>query len=170
MSMAKLARLGVARELQDSPEPDHQPGAEVKNDSYADRLAAFIPSEVVAIYIAMIGLFPSESSTVRWSLFAVGLVLVPLFSWLNFTARRRRIDPPLPARPRVFIPLVLLAAVAYVGWAAALPSTPFLDFTDEATRIGAAAVLILSFVLPRVADLLGLTPDSGADQPSPAHH
>jgi hypothetical protein len=81
-----------------------------------------------------------------------------VFHWLNFQVKRNSLTAQPPKSLRVFWLLLLFATIAYVAWAAALPSTPFLQLTDQATKIGALAALVLGVLLPRAADAMKLTP------------
>jgi len=124
-----------------------------------ERITAYIPSEVIGIYVAVIGILATPSAHGKWLIFGGCVLLIPFFMWLGYKAAQRK-NLPVPSR-RAFVLLLVLAVVAFVAWGAALPDTPFQVFTADATRFGGAAVIILGYLIPSIADAFDLTPLGG---------
>ena len=124
-----------------------------------EKVTAFVPSEVIGFYVAGLGILTPATSEGKWWMFAICLVLIPVLMALTYLAQTRRAEAGTPPF-RLWLILVAFAIVAFVAWTAALPATPFLDFTPRATVIAGVAVLILAVLMYRVADLLDIVPRS----------
>lgn len=126
-------------------------------------ITAYIPSEVIGLYVAGIGILEPEGD-MKWLLFGFALFLIPIVIWLSLIIKRGQNSHfrlELPAKQ--FCAITSLAVLAFVAWAAALPRTPFETFSVNATRYGGFAVLVLAAILPRIGQLLGLrSPEGGA--------
>ena len=124
------------------------------------KITAFIPSEVVGIYIAVFGILaPAETDNVtKWWIFGIcAVLLIPFFIGMGYLAKKRKKEPT-PTRPVLLI-LLACAVVAFAAWACALPGTPFQQvFGGRATQIGGAAVIVLALVLYSVAEELNAVP------------
>jgi hypothetical protein len=131
-------------------------------DTAMEKIAAFIPSEVIAIYVAGFGILSPQSNSGKWSMFGVSLVLIPVFVLLNYLQQRKHAGTDQGARlkslRRTSVIVTLFAIVAFVAWAAALPGTPFLSVTPRATAYGGFCVVILALIMYRLADLLDVVP------------
>jgi len=135
-------------------------GTELTSDSDArspwqaslDAIAAYIPSEALAVYIAAIGAFQPASTDARWLWFGIGIVLVLAFGALSALDRQTR--PGM----QMFAIVMVLAVVSFATYAGALPGSPFLAFHPQATVASGIVALALSFALPRVARIVGVAP------------
>lgn len=165
MSVTRLAQIAVSTETVNDPEveavPVAAPGSALGRDVALTRVAEFIPSEVVGVYVALWALIDPRSAAGKWTVFGVGLALVPVVFVLTYMVGRRRAaaagDGVPPARSfRVSLPLLGFGIVAFVAWAAALPGNPFTEFGDQALKFGGGATLVLGLVLPMAAEALGL--------------
>lgn len=63
-----------------------QHSLQISPDTYTDRLFKYIPAELVAGYIFVLGMMEKlteagETRALQWSLFAVFLILTPLYLW-----------------------------------------------------------------------------------------
>lgn len=166
MSIATMVRLSVER---DEQRAETSPAAAAGSDegenavkSAMERIAAFIPSEAIAIYVAGFGILTPDTSTAKWTIFGVALVLIPIFIWLNYVTENRKRRRTGKAKVRTVWLIVLFAVVAYVAWAAAMPGTPFLELSDDATRIGGFVVVIAAALMYKAGEVLGIVPN--ADQ------
>lgn len=96
------------------------PGAgSSQEDDYFARLAKYIPSEILALYLAMSAAVPQNHATALWIVFALNLLLVPIYMWI-VTSR----DPgkgPLVIQ-------VVLATIAFPVWVFAM-GPPFSLFS-----------------------------------------
>ena len=163
MSIASMTRLAAslppaAAPLEAGVKPA-QTGAEAKATAL-EKITAFIPSEVIGIYVAGLGIFSSKEGIaegVKMAIFWIALALVPVFVWINV-----RIQNKPPAQPPNWgkcVLLVLFAAVAFVAWAAAIPESPF-DLEGYSGQVGAFGVVVLGLVMPGLAQVLGVTRES----------
>jgi hypothetical protein len=125
-------------------------------DSAMEKITAFIPSEIIGIYIAGFGILAPVTTEGKWWIFGICVALIPLFMLLNYLRNRKR-QLPVPGRGRSLV-LVVCALVAFTAWASAMPNTPFLAITPLATQIGGFAVLVVAGILYAVADLLDIFP------------
>jgi hypothetical protein len=75
---------------------------------------------------------------------------------LNYFDQRKH-NKPTPG-PRIVVVLVILALVAFVAWAGAMPGTPFLVFTPYATEIGGWAAVILAVIMYKLAAIFDVVP------------
>lgn len=132
-----------------------------------EKLAAFVPTEVIIAYVAAVGLLVPTESWHRWSIFAGAVFVLVVIILLDFELRAKRArgnagenDSPLPniSRRRITYS-VLIATVAFTVWAFAVPSgSPALDWGDGATRLFAIIAIAVSAILYRVAELIDLAP------------
>ncbi|MDQ2814152.1 MAG: hypothetical protein M3Z75_20355 [Actinomycetota bacterium] len=58
------------------------------------QITTYIPSDVVATYVALLGIFSKGSDSVKWGLFGVGVTLCAVLPVLNFLSSRNTISPP----------------------------------------------------------------------------
>lgn len=137
--MPKAFEPGVTKAL-----PGAREGAAPEEDDYLERVARFIPSEVLAVYVPVVAILDLQGDTGRWAIFGFALALIPLILWLRSSA-----EQPL-GRERG-LAIWLTATIAFVAWAAAIPGGPFQTFTEDATRFGGAAVIVVSVLLPLFA-------------------
>lgn len=166
MSIAAAARQSFAAEAADTTPALTLAETTPDVQSAIEKITAWIPTEVVAIYIALLGIFTPDSSGGKWAIFAAGAVLVLVFVILNGLLLNKRAADKWeaegkPGNPPTFswskaCGLVVLSGLAYVAWTFALPASPWLDVTDKAPQIGGAAVLVLSLLIPKVAQALDL--------------
>jgi hypothetical protein len=170
MSISSMVDLGMRRQHQISnprevqeagvPEADSAPEAGQNGVQAAlSKLTAFVPSEVVGLYISGLGILTPTTYTAKWAIFAICLVLIPVFIGLNYLIQKKQAGKEAPAASTWFF-ILLFALVAFVAWSAAIPDTPFLYFSDRATIIAGFLVLVLAAVMYKAADLLGIVPKS----------
>lgn len=163
MSVTRLAQIAVSTEAVNDPAVERVPAARPTygGDSALNRIAEFIPAEVIGVYTALWGLTDPGSAAAKWAVFGVGLALVPVVFVLTYMVSRRRAAAAgagvRPARSlRVSVPLLVFALLAFVAWAAAMPGNPFTELSEHALRFGGGAVLVLGLLLPMAAEALGL--------------
>ncbi len=151
MSVSTMARLAEG----DSAEPDSTLQSAIR------LVAAYIPSEAIGIYIAVLGLLnPSTDATsndvlvVRLICFVIGLVVAvslpfATFKGGNLTRREQR-------RRQVIV--AILAAVAFALYAATMPSF-FLSgtiLTIGVSQWAAVLAVLAALFLPIVARRAGV--------------
>jgi hypothetical protein len=129
-------------------------------DSAMEKITAFIPSEVIGSYVAVLGIISPETDVGKWVIFFICLLLIPVFMLLGYWTKKKqaKAGQSTPTSKRDTAILMLFAAVAFVAWAMALPGTPFLSLNARATAIGGASVIIITLIIYKIADLLDLVP------------
>jgi hypothetical protein len=167
MSLAASTRTAFAVEAEAKDPTFRRASTESAVASGIEKVTTWIPSEVVTIYVALLGIFDPGKDSTRWILFAIGAFCVPVFVALNTALVNKHGkeewekkdkhagSPPKLALKRIVL-LVVFGIVAFVVWALALPSTPFLSLGQDATRVGGGLVVVVSLVMPMVAELLDL--------------
>ena len=151
MSVSTMARLAEG----DSAEPDSTLQSALR------LLAAYIPSEALAVYIAVLGLLnPSPAATgldvmlVRLICLVIGVIVAVSLPFVTFkggnlTRREQRRRQTIVAA---------LAAVAFVVYAATMPSF-FLSatiLTIAFSQWAAVLAILVALFLPQVARRLGV--------------
>jgi hypothetical protein len=120
--------------------------------SALDAIVRLIPAEVIGIYLALVGLFGQS-----WLVFWIGAALIPVILTIaHFEKKKDLKNGEQAPRLHMLALIVVFAFVAYVPWAATLPTTPFLRYSEHATKYAAGAALVLSAFLPRLARLIGI--------------
>ena len=137
--------------------------ADQARSSALNQIATFIPSDVVATYVALQDIFAPGSKSTLWILFGIGIGLCILLPLLNFLASR---NTPAAAGTAGTghagwtkqIIVIAMALVAFTAYAMALPSTVFASLFSSATLWGAASALVLAILLPAFASAVGIKP------------
>jgi hypothetical protein len=159
MSVSQMMMLGM-RQRQIATTPRAQAtaaGAPPSQVTIAmEKIAAFVPTEVIALYVTGLGIFAPTSAEGKWSIFFICALLIPAVMGIGYWENQKK-GLPAPGG-RIFGLLLAMAVVAFCAWASAMPNTPFLEFGDRATLVGGFVVLILSLLMPRIAVLLGAAP------------
>lgn len=88
-------------------------------------IVTYIPTEVLALYVAVLAAIQDPTRQSRrslWVAFYCFLVLTPIVVWLVYAAKVRAAKKPLPTSARAW-PLweMFAATVAFVAWALACP-------------------------------------------------
>lgn len=125
-----------------------------KAPSALDQIVSYIPTEVIGIYIAGVGIV-GPAGRAKWGLLLLSTALIPLFVWLSDRIARQS-NPDAPKAYSKLAWVCVLACGAFLAWAAALPETPFLDLTDKATQLGSFAAVVLAALMPKLATALGI--------------
>lgn len=125
-----------------------------------DKVATYIPTEAVGVYVAVVGILSPIGIVLGWVLLAIGVAFVLALVFLNesLQARKRPANNGSTSPPRL-LKVCLLGVVAFVAWAAALPVSPFQEFGAEASKYGGVAVIVLAGLLPRLAEYWGIQPN-----------
>lgn len=126
-----------------------------------ERITRYIPSEIIGIYVALLGLWSPDDRSAKWTVFFIGLLLTPFFVIYSYVTKRaeRRAKGLHGTKPLIL--LSVFAVVGFTAWSAALPDTPWEQvFGDDTTRLGGGAVILLAAVLPPLAQMLRLEPRS----------
>jgi hypothetical protein len=172
MSVAAMTRLAVEAGADESPgepppvgttptgpaAPDRTTRATSASDpttrvqAALEAIAAYIPSEALAVYLPALGIFAPREALGAWLVFGLGVLVVLLFTWLGLTKRQRKAKP---SKGRVVYGLALTGFVLYAG---ALPGSPFDYLHDLAPKMLAFLALVAAFVMPEIAIRNGIRP------------
>lgn len=106
-----------------------------------DEVATYIPSEVVGIYLAAMGILAPASNREVLVVFLLGLLLAPAFTAAVFHLNEGKDKRKLTL-------VTTFAVAAYCAWAIALPDNFLAREWDRATLWGGIAVLVLAAGLP----------------------
>jgi hypothetical protein len=157
MSIIRMSNLAIQREanLVEGVEPSAGKAGPAVQGAL-DKIAAYIPSEVIGTYVAISGIISPQSALPKWIIFGLSLLLIPVLTLINDALARRRGQTLPSGRARLYV--IRRAGVAYCAWAAALPGNPLVAYYADATRIGGAAVILLAAVLPPLAEFLEIAP------------
>lgn len=151
ISMGRLATTERRVAVDKGPSAATRDIAEEPLRSAIEAIAAFIPAEVIGIYIAGTGILKPQETSSKWWIFAISGLLIPVFIGLG-AAEAQRAGRDIS----IYRTLVLLvfAATAFIVWASALPATPFEELSSHANQIGGWSAVILGLLMPRIAKLL----------------
>jgi hypothetical protein len=130
-------------------------------DSALAKIAAYIPGEVVATYLAIVGIWEPGSDAARWGCFAVGMGLLTALCVIGW--RLQVMAAATPAQAPTFSHLCwvfVIAGVAFTAYAMALPGSAFTTAWSDATKFGGLAALVLATILPSFGKLVGVDPDA----------
>jgi len=114
-----------------------------KGDGYTERLSKYIPAEVLAGFLPLVGL-ASDRNPLLVTAFVIGVIATVLYLFVH---ARQETDPA--KRPRTFF--YLFAAFAFVVWALGTSDSVRGLFGVDAV-LARFALAIVAFALP-VADL-----------------
>ena len=139
-----------------------QSGASTPENALA-LIAAYIPSEAIAVYLAALGiLIPTSAATadqvarVRLICFAAGLLIAVVISFVNLDSTN------LPTREayRRRIVVAVIAAIGFVIYSSATPDFFFNNtyLTIAFTQWAAVAAIVAAPLLPWLAKALGVRP------------
>jgi hypothetical protein len=132
--------------------------ADDSRQSAISQIATYIPSDVLATYIALVGIFPHGSKTAKWALFGIGVGLCVLLPMTNLISSGLQTRDGWPKQ----IVVIVMAVIAFAAYAMALPDTVFAGYVTDPSRLGGAAALVLALVLPSVASAFGINPAAPA--------
>jgi hypothetical protein len=149
-----MSILSMTRRAIRVPADQARSATAAAGDAALQRVVDYIPADVTALYIGLIGILP-RTDTVKWGVFALGILLVPVFIYASLEmARRKTKDASLSGRD--FFWLVLFGIVAYVIWVGAIPESPLIYLYADVNRYAAGAAFVCAAVMPKFAELLGL--------------
>jgi hypothetical protein len=175
MSVSSMADMAFARR-KDVGNPDEglrdlgrvaeergqKPETATTASSAIAAIAAYIPTEVLTVYVAILATFgvtvPVEGSAGTETLaataptpvmlYVIFLVLAPLVVWGLYAAKARQAGRKLPVSIGAWPKWEMFAgAVAYAIWAAALPASPLGAFDWFNQAAAGVVALIVSMLL-----------------------
>lgn len=120
-------------------------------------IVAYIPTEVVTTYVAVLaalGSVASQSPFEKWVTFWVFLGFTPMATWVIFAVKLKGRNKLKGLKLNQW-PwwAIFSASLAFAVWAYALPASPFSTFSWYKPGLGTAGLLFVSFLLGMVAPL-----------------
>jgi hypothetical protein len=166
----KLTKAGAPTEVAARPATGEGKTRTITPLKGASDLARYIPTEAVALYIAILGgAFgalkvptgekPSSLDySSRWHFYFIMLAVTAALVWLVYAAKTRETPAKDPGK-RFNIPVfeMAIATVAMAAWAAALPDSPFADFKWYGGWFAAIVLSTSIALLPLIAAAAGRT-------------
>jgi hypothetical protein len=130
-----------------------------KDDEWLERLLKLIPSEIVAVYLALVGIFqliPEE--TTKMIVESVIFALLFVFVWIHYRRflgfRFKKIDPTTNAEIRDWdnIIQVLISSISFIVWVFTIGG-PFLyiPWVADNMWLGAAILILWTFSTQYIA-------------------
>ena len=86
--------MGVLTASRTAMKTDSVTAADQSGKTALAQITTYIPSDVVATYVALLGIFSKGSDSVKWGLFGVGVALCAVLPVLNFLSSRNTVSPP----------------------------------------------------------------------------
>src|ERR1035438_8799805 len=86
--------MGVLTASRTARKTDSVSAADHSGKTALAQITTYIPSDVVATYVALLGIFSKGSDSVKWGLFGVGVALCAVLPVLNFLSSRNTVSPP----------------------------------------------------------------------------
>jgi hypothetical protein len=166
MSIASMVDTKLVRENPPSPPAPGTSAPVGVSTGFVNQLTRWIPSETLLLYVALLAalgtLKPIDGKEVheldyssRWIALWVFLgVTYLLVLGLSYGKARR-------AKKTFKWPLfeMLVAPLAFAGWAVALPDTPLLDFKGYSTAVGGFILLAVTIGIAVLAYIFNKSPD-----------
>ena len=86
-------------------------------DSAMEKITAFIPSEVIGSYVAVLGIISPETNLGKWVIFGICLLLIPVFMLLSYLTKKKQAKDgqSTSTSTRDTAILLVFAAVAFVA-------------------------------------------------------
>jgi len=125
------------------------PGNDITNAIHV--IAAYIPTEIITVYVAVLGSITHSgdmTSSSECLAFYSFLFATPLVAWVVFAAKVKTSGKTLPWRySQLPVWEMSAATIAYFAWALALPTNPFVHSNWYSSSLAGIIVLITSTVL-----------------------
>jgi len=133
-------------------------------------ITAYIPTEILTIYIAGVGIFSIESGKVAaWVFFIACVIATPAINFAVFEAKRRAAKLPRPTSAQGWpIWESTAATIAFVFYAAAIKQGSFSDAEWYSVEMAGFLVIIVTAALGLGSSFFGPGPtsDIAMGQPS----
>ena len=135
-------------------------GTQVQNSAVTgamEKIATYIPSEVIGIYTAYFGILAPATQAVKWWIFGICMALIPAFLGLGYASAKKK-QLPVPGGRASGVLFLMAAGLHCLVFRYAGDTVP--GARSRRDPLGGFAVLALSYVIPKIADLLEIAPQS----------
>ena len=121
------------------------------------KTADYIPSDVLATYLAMWGLISPNSTVAKLVVCCAALlaVVLPLLNWA--VSQRLSSAGSRPALSKQLW-VIAMGLVAFTAYAMTMPNSIFAEWFDAAPMTGGLAAIVLAVLLPPLAEFLDISP------------
>jgi hypothetical protein len=133
------------------------PAGQTAATSTLASIAAYIPTEILTVYVAVIAALAGSATTTTtgWIAFWFFFISTPIVVWLTYAAKVRQATGDVPVNPREWPVWEMIAAtLAYLAWAFALPATPFAALSFYSPAIAGVIVLVVTTGLALIAPVV----------------
>lgn len=140
-----------------------QPDEQLKQSQVAkatsntvEQLTRYVPTEVVTVYVALIGAMQEAQAgmNAKWVAFWIILLTTPIVAWLLLAAKLRANGMDLPIKPSEWPWWKAIAAsIAFTAWAFALPQGPFSSLPWYSGSYGSVAIVATTALLGLVGSI-----------------
>lgn len=117
-------------------------------DGYQDRLLKYIPADVNTAWLALTGIVKSATtipqSTVLWILFAILLILTPIWTWKETSQSN---NPPAKTQ-------ILVSTGAFLVWAFAL-GDPFTSLSFYQPVYASILLILYTLIVAKIVPTEG---------------
>jgi hypothetical protein len=137
--------------------------AEAAKRTTLEKLASFVPTEVITAWAAAVGLLVPTAHWQRWLIFAAAVAVMIVLIVLNSALLRKQVQDhsrPVAAAAATsgMLRLIAISTIAFTIWAFAAPGSPAIMWGEDTTRLFAVVALFVTPVLYKAAQLWGLAP------------
>jgi hypothetical protein len=177
MSVSSMANIAFARRADVAPQEkgldslDEVAGATgaasgtaTSATSALSAIAAYIPTEVVTVYVAVLATIgvtePADGAPFTpLPVYAAFLILTPIVVWGLYASRAVAAGKRLPRSVRSWPKWEMVAAtLAFAAWGAALPSSPLGVFSWFMPALAGVVALVLSLLIGVFSPLFSARP------------
>lgn len=159
-----MSAYGLGRRSARKPLLYGSSSTDTEREPFESRLVAFIPGDIVAGYVAILGLLPEdEGAAARWITSITFALLAPLVVVAVSRGRARQEDWRLPWFSAV------ASFVAFWSWVFALPESPFESLWTYDGWLRTLVLIATAVALPNLALLFKDDAATSVTNPSVGH-
>lgn len=155
IKLQQILRIGRDRAPELEGELDHlaklPPALKTRASSAIDALVRFIPTEAITLYVAAVAALSALADTYGWItetiLYWIFVCLTPVLFLLVYMGKRKTAGlSVLPGLTRWPWFKLMASTIAFMVWALAIPTSPYLDSDDGKVVAAFGAVFVSTFL------------------------